>query len=481
MGSRQFVRWTSALGLVITSVMITSAISTSAEAKKTPVFSVNDQRIQPKHSQSIGHVGCTAASCHGGGEKGLPGSESLTWFESDPHRKAFDVLYDERSKTIAKNYPDSSGKVIPAHKDARCLQCHAPEAITAPQQHLLSPVGVGCESCHGPAGDWGTAHYQTGWKQRSPQQQASESGFYPLKDINFRIKVCASCHVGDENREVTHDLIAAGHPRLAFEYSAYHNLPHYQKHWKEKDPQFETKAWEAGQIVSAQAAVSLLKARADRAGSKDQPWPELSEFACFSCHKELTLKDKNHQPWKEVSDSTHRLGGMRWGSWYNATLPFLAENRGAEVRSLGMIEKLNALTNMVESPTAKPKDVSKMAAEVLVHFDRWIDQTSKPNWKPLTPDEISKGLSLNAVDAKTKKLRNMEWDESMQHYLGLAAARFATRSTTSADDPLMKLRSALRFHSDSKGRIDSPRDTEPGNVLNLFLELQKSPLREQRP
>ena len=478
---RHLIRWTPVFGMVVALVTISNALSSPSGGSKAPSFGVANQQIQPKPSHSVGHVGCSAASCHGGGNIGEAGSESLTWFESDPHRKAFDVLHNAQSKTIAKNLAGEKGTVIPAHKDDRCLKCHAPETITAPGQHLLTPIGVGCESCHGPSGDWGTAHYQTSWKTLPAKQQASEYGFYPLKDLNFRVKVCASCHVGDENRDVNHDLIAAGHPRLAFEYTAYHHHPTYRKHWKERDPAFETKAWEAGQVVGAQSAVALLKARADRAGSKDNPWPELSEYACFSCHKELTPKVAG-QTWKVNSaDSIHRLGGMRWGSWYNATLPWLSENRGETVRELKIKSDLTELTKLLESPNHEPKKVSELAGRLIASFDRWNALRESPDAKPLSPAELSAGLLANALTGKDQKLRDMEWDEAAQHYLGLAAARFATRTKTNDHDPLLELRKQLKFPVTEKGRIDSPRETDPSKVRKIFKDLQHSPSREQRP
>lgn len=471
MRRRHFVRWTPAAGLIGLFVVISNVVSSPPSEPLTPVFTIADGRIQPKLAHGVGHLGCTAASCHGGGSVGEPGSESLTWFEGDPHRKAFAVLHNAQSKTIAKNLA-GRGPVVAAHRDERCLKCHAPEAVTIPDHRLMSPVGVGCESCHGPAGEWGTAHYQPGWKSLSAQKQAAEYGFYPLKDLAFRVRVCASCHVGDENRDVNHDLIAAGHPRLAFEYSAYHHQPGYQKHWKERDPQFETKAWEAGQIACGRAAVALLKTRADRAEAGANAWPELSEYACFSCHKETATPS-----WKTVTTTTHRLGGMRWGSWYGATVPWLADSRGESVMALGLPAKFKTLTALAESPTPDPKAISRQAAVVINDFDRWLSVTGEP----LSPKAMFSGLSGHALTPDGRRLRDMEWDEAAQHYLGLAAARYAARSAMPAPDPLNELRRTLRFPVVSGGRMDSPRDTDPARVLKLFQDLRPTPPPEVRP
>ena len=48
-------------------------------------------------------------------------------------------------------------------------------------------------------------------------------------------------------------------------------------------------------------------------------------------------------------------------------------------------------------------------------------------------------------------------------------------------DPLLELRKQLKFPATEKGRIDSPRETDPSKVLKIFKDLQHSPSREQRP
>ena len=75
-----------------------------------------------------------------------------------------------------------------------------------------------------------------------------------------------TCHVGTPDANVDHDMIAAGHPPLRFEFSSYlANLP---PHWDvAKDRQknspggetlFEPLAWVTGQNISSAAAAELL-------------------------------------------------------------------------------------------------------------------------------------------------------------------------------------------------------------------------------
>jgi hypothetical protein len=86
--------------------------------------------------------------------------------------------------------------------------------------------GVGCESCHGASGRWLGPHTTLGWRDR-PWPEKAALGMRNTKDLASRARLCAGCHVGDGGsddlpaRDVNHDLIAAGHPRLNFELSAY--------------------------------------------------------------------------------------------------------------------------------------------------------------------------------------------------------------------------------------------------------------------
>src|SRR5207253_2017930 len=96
------------------------------------------------------------------------------------------------------------------------------------------------------------------------------------------------CHVGGPSedgrppRDVDHDLIAAGHPRLEFEFSG--SLANLPAHWSEKGrnaaPDFPARAWAIGQVASAGAALELLGDRARAAEQQSGRWPEFSEYDC---------------------------------------------------------------------------------------------------------------------------------------------------------------------------------------------------------
>ncbi len=241
--------------------------------------------------QYQGVASCAAAACHNGnGPRGSKGSEYTTWIAHDPHSRAFSVLIEARSRTIEKNYRRlKSVQEAHAEEDALCLKCHVQPGLSSINKHeRFSTVdGVGCEACHGPAEKWLTRHYQADWKTLSAAETHA-LGMTDTRNLRTRAEACVGCHVGRGDANVNHDLIAAGHPHCGFEVQAAY-LARYPRHWRISDerrryPDFEARAWEEGQLVSAAAALELLHGRATRPGA---PWPEFAELECAACHHDL--------------------------------------------------------------------------------------------------------------------------------------------------------------------------------------------------
>jgi hypothetical protein len=273
-----------------------------------------------------GVASCASMSCHGG--NGPPGSwrsEYTTWAACDPHAHAFEVLCSERSRRMQellnKGEADPS-KHYTADHNPLCLKCHATDIRHHPLSHrFLLSDGVGCESCHGAAGNWIAQHYRLPWKEMSPEEK-EKTGFVLTKDLTVRAEVCTRCHVGSvdgaghPDQEVNHDLIAAGHPRLRFEFGAYH--ANYPKHWDihadyKRYPDLQARAWMVGQVTSARAALRLLEARAAATADPAVPWPEFAEHDCYSCHHDLTSPS-----WRRAEQKPGRLGQLRRNPWYTS-------------------------------------------------------------------------------------------------------------------------------------------------------------------
>jgi hypothetical protein len=289
-----------------------------------------------------GSASCSSRGCHGGDapvkDADVQRNEYTFMVMHDKHADAYAVLLSDRAKKMAENLAPTNpdGKAIPAHQDRRCLACHAtPQSAWDPKAGDVATLnwqkaGVSCEACHGPASRgeeaWLTKHTSPAeWKKIQPGTGA-KSHFTNLDDLRVQAGVCAGCHVGapaDEKnkipaRDCNHDIMAAGHPRLTFEFNSYRqNLPPHWNVARKKDD--EAKVWFTGRVASAKASLELLIARAEGA-KKDEGktvrWPEFAEYRCYSCHTDL------NPGWRtvEANEFKRPRGTLPYDTWYSTLL-----------------------------------------------------------------------------------------------------------------------------------------------------------------
>jgi hypothetical protein len=235
-------------------------------------------------SKFMGAGSCSTSNCHGSSapRKGSPVmlNEFVTWQKHDFHSKAWKVLTEADGQRIGKNL----GLAHPENEKL-CLDCHATEANLKDEKFSVQD-GVSCESCHGAAEGWLSSHASS----KSSHKDNVANGMFDLVDLEKRAKLCISCHIGNENKRVSHRLIGAGHPRLSFELDTFSILQ--PRHWDEDDDYKERKldynavqAWLIGQAV---VALDALDAMESPRRSKDGMWPELTLFNCYACHHSLT-------------------------------------------------------------------------------------------------------------------------------------------------------------------------------------------------
>ncbi len=301
---------------------------------KPPVLPLPTVKAGPSDdSPWFGTASCSGRGCHGRVEPGgetHPTASSMsytTWFLDDKHADAFEALQRPAGQQIADRLELGS-----AAESERCLACHTnPATATAaasPAQRAERRFGVGCESCHGTAKDWIGPHCSQTWKRLDDTDRRKKyecNGMTWLQSPSIAARVCAGCHVGEgpdletgrPARDVNHDLIAAGHPRLSFEYSTY--LANMPRHWQEKPsaPGSGGRVWAVGQVVCARADLDLLAYRAASGG----PWPEFAAYDCASCHHDL------REPSWRRNRANRDLppGAMRPANWYDALLPVVIE------------------------------------------------------------------------------------------------------------------------------------------------------------
>jgi hypothetical protein len=224
----------------------------------------------------LGPASCAQDACHGATRPrkafDVLQNEYYTWLNRDRHAKAYEVLYDARSAAIARNLALARS----AAEAPRCLGCHV---LSPPAAEQAGPIettdGVSCEACHGPASGWRGGHTAEGWSH----EQSVAAGMLDLRDPGVRSAVCLSCHLGDGDREVDHDLLAAGHPPLRFELDNYSQA--MPAHWRAM-PAEGVRLWAVGQAAAFRDSARELARRA-----REGPWPDFSWLSCDACHHSL--------------------------------------------------------------------------------------------------------------------------------------------------------------------------------------------------
>ena len=265
-----------------------------------------DASLMPHRSphETVGTVNCASSTCHGSITpwEGSPvlQNEYTTWSRLDRHTNTFEVLKNATSARIVRNL----GYREPATEVKICLDCHAHNPPpTQRGARFVQSEGVGCEGCHGPAGQWVTEHTVKG----TTHAQNVARGLYPTDQPLAQAKLCLSCHFGDETRFVTHRIMGAGHPRISFELGTFSALEpaHYRidaDYEQRKGKHDPMRVWALGQALAARQILDTLT---DPRRGRDGLMPELVLFDCHACHHPMS--DKRWNPRVGVGPGRIRL------------------------------------------------------------------------------------------------------------------------------------------------------------------------------
>lgn len=240
-----------------------------------------------------GVASCAGSTCHGRAEGNgavVRQDEIATWQEpssaSGAHSRAYAVLAGRRGQQIA-----TSLGLGPATQATECLGCHAtfaPSAKRGPRFQLTD--GVGCESCHGPAEGWLASHYAR------PATHASNvaDGLTALENPQVRANVCLDCHYGSDKpgQFVTHEMMAAGHPRVSFELDLFSALQQHHDidddYTRRKERPDSVRFWAVGQAEAVRRATTLF---AQPKFGMEGAFPQFYFFDCHSCHRQIQDSD----------------------------------------------------------------------------------------------------------------------------------------------------------------------------------------------
>jgi hypothetical protein len=226
-------------------------------------------------------------------------NEYVTWSQKDRHRVAYQTLLTTESQQIAANLGLPN-----AHEASVCLDCHADNVAQEQQgERFLISDGVGCEACHG-----GSEHYIAVHADSNSARKVSlDAGLYPSDDTQARAELCLSCHLGTPEKMASHDIMGAGHPRLAFELDTFSILQpaHYavdDDYRALKSHSDSMSTWVIGQTSGALQSLHLISERLDKGGL----FPELALFDCHACHHSM-----NETRWQADQDGQLPAGSVR--------------------------------------------------------------------------------------------------------------------------------------------------------------------------
>jgi Cytochrome c554 and c-prime len=490
----------------------------SPEAVATPNPALARRSDEARY---IGAGSCAARACHGSPvltRRGESNSAYAIWAANDPHAQAYAVLFTPESQRMAQalNLGDAQDA---AAKADRCLACHSLPVSGGRSADAIGDVstllsdGVSCEACHGPAEKYLSAHTMQGWHPPGDPQFDPSLGMKNTVDIAARAKVCVGCHVGQPDaegqpwRDVNHDLIAAGHPRLNFDFAAY--MATLPAHWNaKKHPERfdELPSLVAGQFITADAALKVLEGRANAANeavTKERAslqntdkyrtaaplvtatWPEFAEYDCFACHHDLHGKSwrqqlihPNENPLRPaVADSTDapqpKRGTPGWGTWYFATPRILALTPGIlpQADAKQWLASLNQLALSMQTPSPEPRKVASLAHDSAANLETaWsASPWSALSSAPTADSQAMRSALLKSLAAEFKRHRPSDWDQFVQYYLALVALERSQNpastvdkgdSNTDAhskliDEVLLGIRNRLSFPADDEIAADN--------------------------
>lgn len=241
----------------------------------------------------LGVASCAGSTCHGrmlGDGAVVRQDELARWQEPSTqggaHSRAYAVLSNARSQVIARNMG-----IADAATSSTCLGCHSSAAETSGGafRYQLSD-GVNCESCHGSSVGWISSHYAGTLVGAAQHDDNVRRGLRRLEDPVVRAGVCLDCHFGSEanGQFVTHRIMAAGHPRIAFELDLFSTL---QSHHNEDADYADRKGavdhvrmWAVGQAMALERSLALFQS-ANR--GTEGIFPEFTFYDCHSCHRRI--------------------------------------------------------------------------------------------------------------------------------------------------------------------------------------------------
>ena len=401
-----------------------------------------------------GVASCVNSGCHGSTEPlnstRVLQNEYYTWLNSDRHPQAYNILFNDRSARVARNMR-LKGK---AYQEKVCLDCHTtnvPPALVSGKIDVED--GIQCEACHGPAGGWRAEHTMAGWTH----EQSVARGMTDLRSLPIRAAGCLSCHLGNASKEVDHELIASGHPILAFELDNYtETMP---PHWRRGNDTVSAathgaRAFAVGQSAAFSQSLDNLARHA-----RGEKWPEFSDMTCVNCHHSL-----EGSGWRQERGWPSRAGLPSWSPQHWAVLRLLVGRADPAARA-----QLDSSIQLIATRVSRMNDPNAVA-QAAKDAKRIID-TVTPRIAALSWRDDDVRTLMRTIAADTDYLLTSDVYSAEQTALALQSLAAAlTRSNARLlKSPMTAAIDALFEEIKNRDRYDPSRFVQKLGQLRTAL------------
>jgi hypothetical protein len=218
-----------------------------------------------------------------------------------------------------------------------------------------------------------------------------------------------------------------------------------------------------GQLVTARAALELLRDRSARAPAA---WPEFAEYGCFSCHHSLA-----DEPWRKVRGAAGvAKGAPSWGSWYYPMTAALLESPvlSADARAKAFLSVLQPLSAETSRPIPDATAVKRMAEQGIRALDGVIQEFSTGPASSRRFDAAGVEQLIDGFNHRESWNKVASWDHAAQRYLALVPLNQAwhpespgrAKQQEALSQQLRAVLEKLRFPEG----YDSPRGFDPGRL-----------------
>jgi hypothetical protein len=356
----------------------------------------------------LGVATCASSLCHGSARpltaRNVTQDEYVIWARFDPHAHGYRTLREEAGLKIARRLGLKN-----AHEAPECLACHTDSTPAANRgERFQVSDGIGCEACHGGSEAWLATH------DDAPKVTHAENlanGMRAIERPQVRAQLCVSCHVGDSQRFATHQMMAAGHPRLAFELDTYTELwrtsgghEHFRRDadYLARKGKFEpVQTWLAGLTASTRREADLVEQRLAVANGG---FPDFALFNCYSCHRSMRVA-----AWEKPDESTTPPGTLRLHDGHPRAL--LAVLDATEP---SLAEPLRNAINAMQSANGNPTTIRAANEALRAALARIEDRSSSRAWRRQDLEGV-----LDALVAAAKKGTFVDYAAAEQAAMGM--------------------------------------------------------------